>query len=444
MSAEDRLRAATLARADLVRDIRHLDLPEELPARARRRAGRTHPARHWLNWGAPLAAAVVVTVVALLLVVFRQAPAAPPRPAAPTTPAVSASVPRFYVALAYESGTSVSTQSTTAPTALVVDDRTGQTIDAWAAYPGLGYSGVTAAADDHTFVLSSYQAATRQTRWFLLRITTGGAAHPGWLTKSSLTPLPIKPLAGSISGLALSPDGRELAVMFAGPRLTLRTYSVSSGELLGSWQTNADYWMPRTNGANAFGLSWGADNRDLTFRFDGYAPDSTTHLVTVRTLKVTAAGHDLLADSRLVLQLPLAVTTPTATEPCFASLTAPDGKTVVCGTFVVPAAQGQPGCTSTPPSFGRYSAATGKLLQVLYRYPAQCPSTAAVPLWTDDSDHDLIALLMSYPNGNGPPVTKLSLISGGRLTPLPGLVADGRSAIDPGSIPLVDAGSIAF
>ena len=444
MSAEDRLRAATGARADLVRDIRHLDLPDELPAR--NRAGWPRPSRRWLSWGAPLAAAAVVAVVALLLVVFRQAPAVPPRPATPTAPAVSASVPRFYVALVDQSGSSVSTQSSTGPDALVVDDRTGQTIDATASYPGQAYSGVTAAADDHTFVLSSYRAATRQTTWFLLRITTGGAAHPDWLTQSVMTPLPIKPLAGTISGLALSPDGRELAVMDAGPSLTLRTYSVSSGALLGSWQTNADSWIPRTSGANTFGLSWSADNRTLAFRFDGYAANSTTHLVTVRTLEVTAAGHDLLADSRLVLQLPLALAAPTATEPCAASLAAPGGKTVVCGTLVAPAGTGQAACASTPPSFGRYSVVTGKLLQVVYRYPAQCLQALAVPLWTDDSARDFIGLLVSYPNGTGPPQAKLTVISGGRLTALPGLLAGTgpKPVIDAGGIALLDLGSIAF
>ncbi len=68
MSTEDRVRAATRARANLVGQVRPLELPDELPARGRvsRRARAARPAYrpprpHWLNWGAPIAAAALVT-----------------------------------------------------------------------------------------------------------------------------------------------------------------------------------------------------------------------------------------------------------------------------------------------------------------------------------------------------------------------------------------------
>jgi hypothetical protein len=49
MSIEDRLRAATRARAALVRDLRPLDLPDDPPAPGRRTGG----IRRRLTWGDP-------------------------------------------------------------------------------------------------------------------------------------------------------------------------------------------------------------------------------------------------------------------------------------------------------------------------------------------------------------------------------------------------------
>ena len=95
MSIEDRVRAATRARTDLVSDIRPLELPDELPARGR---ARRPAARRWLSWGAPVAAAALVTAVALALVLLRQAGGPQPAPAAPAPPSAAASIPRYYVA----------------------------------------------------------------------------------------------------------------------------------------------------------------------------------------------------------------------------------------------------------------------------------------------------------------------------------------------------------
>ena len=69
MSVEDRLRTATRARADLVSDIRPLDLPAREPARLRRAPG----SRRWMAWAAPAAAAALVVALAMTLVSIRQA-----------------------------------------------------------------------------------------------------------------------------------------------------------------------------------------------------------------------------------------------------------------------------------------------------------------------------------------------------------------------------------
>jgi hypothetical protein len=423
MSIEDRVRTATRARAGLVRQVRPLELPDELPARGRRsrrtrRAGPARDYRHWLNWGAPLAAAALVTALALVLVLLRQAPPPQPGPAAPTsTPSVPASVPRYYVVTARLGGVRVG------------DDRTGRTVANVAAPPAQDFTGVTAAADDRTFVLTDYDNFKAETTWYLLRITPG-TAHPARLTQ-----LPIEPLRTRINGLALSADGRELAVMFnAASGLQLSTYSVSSGALLGSWHTSTDYWMLRTGGDNAYGLSWLADGRHIAFRFDAYAKNSLTHLVTVRTLDLAAAGRDLLADSRLDLQLPLSVTKPVLTELCSSSLVTPDGGQVICGTAGI-TVQEHPGCTGTPPSFDSYSTATGALHHVLFPPYRQCSGGAAVPLWTNSSESLVIGLISGSANTPGAEAPQVDLIVDGNLTPFPGL--DDPSLVG-------DLGGIAF
>jgi hypothetical protein len=335
-------------------------------------------------------------------------------------------VPRYYVAIR-----AVSTKAY-APNELVVGDSfTGKTLATFPAQADTAFESVTAAADDRTFVLSSsFKNGKAETMWYLLRITPG-AAHPARLTQ-----LPIAPLRAQVHGLALSQDGRELAVMSDGASgLQLSTYSVTSGALLGSWHTSTSYWILRTAGVNAYGLSWLADGRHIAFRFDAYAKNSLTHLVTERTLDVTAAGHDLLANSRLDLQLPLGLTSPAAPQPCFSSLATPDGRIVICGTALI-AGQSRTGCTGTPTSFVSYSAATRERLRTLYQDPRPCPGGAALPLWTDSSGSQVIGLTQGTATAHAPGVPVLGLIVAGHFTPFPGLGVN--------AVLMADLGAVAF
>lgn len=416
MSIEDRVRAATRARTDLVHDIRPLELPADLPGRSR----RPRSARRWLNWGAPVAAAALVAALALALGLLRQAAAPQSAPIAPASARpVAASIPRYYVALASligtaanPGGTPVTTRPPARQRAVVADDRTGRSLATITPPSGQSFTGVTAAADDRTFVLSGWDSAARETTLYLLRVTPG-AGHPAKLAK-----LPVGSLASQISGLALSPDGRAVAIMFSSSSLQLRTYSVMSGTLLGTWQTDTAYWIPRSGGANAFALSWLADGRHVSFRFDAYAKNSIDHLVTVRTLDVASAGHDLLAESQRVLQLPLAITQPAPVEPCAASLATPDGKDVVCGASVT-AARDKGKCLSEPPSLVSFAAAS---VTALYRFPGSCLSGIAVPLWTDASARDVIGYASVAPNDTGSEAYQFGVITAGRLTPLPAMI----------------------
>jgi hypothetical protein len=419
VSTEDRVRAAARARTSLVTDIRPLELPEERPERAR----RPRLTRRWLNWGAPVGAAALVTALALILVMLRQAdgPQSAPAPAAPVPAAPAAApIPRYYVALADAGGASAPTQ------AEVIDDHTGKMVAYANPFPGGRFSGVTAAADDRTFVLSSYQAARKETAFYLLRLPPG-TAGPGGLAR-----LAIKPVPAQVTGLALSPDGRELAVMSSAdpastntrPQLTV--YSLSSGAALHTWNANAVKVNSMGPGANAAGLSWTNGDRGLAFRWLSLVPGGSNYgNLTVRTLNVAAAGHDLLADSRLVLQVPFIEVKGSApgslvSSPCHASLAAGDGQTVICGTDGV----GATACPDAPPSFVSYSAVTGKPLRVLYRYPGSCADEQVQLMWTDSSGSRAIGLILLESKQALGTTVLFGVFAAGRFTPFPALAVN--------------------
>jgi hypothetical protein len=444
MSTEDRVRAATRARTALIRDIRPLEFPDELPAHAR----RTRRARRWVNWGAPIGAAALVTALALVLVMLRQAGGPQSGPATPAAaPPAAASIPRYYVALAYTGSTSAQMK------AVVGDDRTGHTLAVITPSSSQNFYGVTAAADDRTFVLMNYEAAQQETTWYLLRLTPG-AAHPTQLTK-----LPIKPLAAHVSGLALSPDGRELAVMWRTATTStnavtqLAVYSMSSGAALHTWSTPGPNNNLIGGDGNGAGLFWINGDRSVDFRWDNIVQGpvvsvrvhgttervrSNANQLTVRTLDVTSAGHDLLADSRLVLQVPPGVTQDGHfTEPCVTSLAASDGRAIICGT--VGGNIRSAACPAAPPSFVSYSTATGKPLQVLYRYQGVCVNGQALLLWTDPSGSQAIGLILTVKvvkGKNTPSPTLFGVAADGRFTPFPALVVP-QGAVD-------NQGGIAF
>jgi hypothetical protein len=437
MSIEDRVRAATRARAGLVRQVRPLELPDELPARGRRsrhtRSARpaypTRPARHWLNWGAPVAAAALVTALALVLVLLRQAPAPQPGPAAPTSaPPAAASIPRYYVALADGGARS-------GMKAVVGDDQTGRTVAVLNPTAAQDFYGVTGAADDRTFVVLSYTNSTRLTTWYLLRLTPG-AAHPAQLSK-----LPIRPVKAQISGLALSPDGRELAVMWqtattgSNGVVYLAVYSMSSGAVLHTW-TKGDNFNAIGQGANEEALAWVDGDRSLDFRWTVQVGAHGSWTDTIRTIDVTAPGGDLLADSRVAVRLPYYVSTAKTTwsVPCESGVTATDG-TVVCGTSSYSTVSFGEVCSTVPPSFATYSGTTGKQLTVLYQWHGQCLSGQSRPVWTDPAGRHVIAFLLLSEKGIKTSLTdKFGLVADGKFTSLPKLVVGEGADLDPGGL----------
>ena len=431
MSVEDRLRAAARARTDVVHNVRPLEFPDEMPAPVRRSLRTSR----WLSWGAPVAAAALVTAVAVALVLLRQAGGPQPRPSAPASGSTAAaSIPRYYVELADAGNTSDQLK------AIVGDDRNGRLIADLHPTATQNFYGVTAAADDRTFVVMNYDNLNPQTTWYLLRIAPY-TAHPARLTK-----LPIKPVVAHVSGLALSPDGRELAIMYrtattaTNAKTFLTVYSMSSGAALNTWRMNGPQNNEIGQDGNGVGLTWVNGDRTLDFRW-AIPPRETSPgkfvpgQETLRALDVTAGGHDLMADSRQVMQFPAWVTdkqTHTWTEPC-ANVLPASGGTVVCGSAGGSDVSGVE--ARVPLSYTGYSTATGKPLRVIYRFDGPVLNANLQVLWTDPSgSHAIAHLLIALKGVKVPGGDKFGVIGGGRFTPLPGLVVPNGSVDNAGGI----------
>lgn len=400
MTVEDRIRAATRARVELVRDIRPLEVPGRLP----RRGLRAARSRRLIGWLAPVTAAAVVVALAIALVSVRQArhDGGIPGPVR-VTPASAATIPRYavFISPALPAGTPAA--------ATVTDTRSGAVLATVRPPAHRAFAGVTGAADDRTFVVDTVPRTghPRGTHvWYLLRFTTG-TGHRAWLTR---LPIAGPPDSVQIQGLALSPDGRTLAALFLPGNaptdpVTLRTYSLATGHALRTWTDPAAKAAAELvpNPENIAALSW-AGERTLAFRYPvGAWPDY------VRMLNTASKSSDFVTASRSVLA------DPGDRHHCASLLTATDGRTVGCGTLGNAAG----GCVKEEPEFTLWSTATGKVTRVLYRYKGSCQAAFADILWAGP-DGTMIGVIAAYTISGKQEHTKVTagLISHGRFTPL--------------------------
>ena len=159
------------------------------------------------------------------------------------------------------------------------------------------FIGVTAAADNRTFVLAAQKLArlpllaAPATRFFLLLINPASRVPA---ERARLTPLPIpeQPPGVAVSGLALSPDATMLAVTagpFMAPALHTFTLATGTGRVWNGPRVGPSFGPGAVHGS----LSWAADGHTLALISSG-----------VRLLNIAAPGSDLLASSRLVLPTP--------------------------------------------------------------------------------------------------------------------------------------------
>ena len=426
MSVEDRVRAATLARAALVRDVRPLDLPA-IP-------GRPLRARRWVAWTAPVAAAAAVAALAVSLAAVRQSPDAPVAPAA--VPAASGVLPEYYAALDNPSGplTQILPGKHQTPVSLRVgDDRTGKLITTITPPDGQTFAGLTAAADDRTFVVAAEQFPVQQfspsantVAWYLVRLTPG-SAHPVTLTR---LPIPGEPAGTQVSAIALAPDGSELAVMSqqnvwlpkTGP-LTIRLYSLATGTYVRTWTVDTKgfpagfgwYWGRYSNTA----LTWLTGGHTLTVMYginnSGSGPPFTYGFtnVTIRTVDADSPSGNLLAISKVLFRLPNGV--GRAGTDCDSVQLTGDGKTVLCGED---AGNTLKRSTAYAPKFAAYSVATGKP-RLLYQLPGAYGIGLADVLWASPTGSTLLGSVYTKATWSHGPVDQTAgLLTNGMFKPV--------------------------
>ena len=433
-------------------DVPLLRLPDE--------AGRGRLARGWRGWPpwlTPLAAAAAVAAVVLATLALTGGTA---RPGHRTwSDALLASVPRYYVTLA-----------NTGPSrgwprqAEVRGTRTGRIVATLAApRPDNAFIMVAAASGVGRYVLAAQRMAIEHQatlvpvsgapkvqrgrsvavqvpagpiRFYQLRISSSGQV-------SALSPLPVPalPADADLSGLALTPDGRKLAVAIRtggprpGPEIQVDTLATGAQRV---WTWPGAQPVAESLGGTGSALSWAADDSTLAF------PRLIGGQYRVRLLDTTAPGSSLAA-SRLVLNLNWTGRETSRrfshgravnNSVTFGALLTPDGSKIVVATVT----ESLHPLTSEF-AFTEFSARTGKVVAVLGRwwFTRRWPEQEQAVLWTNADGSTLLVLAhrpgvtirpTSPSSGSVFPV-EFGVLHGDRYTPLPGAHGLGQLSIFP-------------
>jgi len=443
---EDRVRWALRETAE---DISRTDVPL---LRLPEGTGRGRLARGWPSWLTPLAAAAAVTAVLAATLVLTGALA---RPGHRTwSDALLARVPRYYVVL-----TNTGPSRGWPRQAEVRATRTGRTVATLAA-PRRDDAFVMAAAASGVgrYVLAAepmtlqheqvtrpdgstvpgttvrFLAPTGPVSFYQLRISSSGQV-------SALSPLPVPALpAGAVlDGLALTPDGRQLAVATRaggprpGPEIQVDTLATGAQRV---WTWPGAQPVEESLGGTGSALSWAADDRTLAFArlIDG--------VYKVRLLDTTAPGSSLAA-SRPALSLNwsgrgrrFSHGRAVNNNDTFGALLTPDGSKIVVATVT----QSKRPLTAEF-AFTEFSARTGKVVAVLGRwwFIRRWPQQEQAVLWTN-ADGSTLLVLAHRPGVTVSPTSpsagavfpiKFGVLHGNRYTPLPGAHFLGRLSVFP-------------
>jgi hypothetical protein len=450
-TTEDRARAAMRAIAGTVHDAPPLQLaPAGNPAPAadevrlgpRRpggagRQGRHHRDRRWRPWLAPLTSAAVVVVLAIALVLVKDITdggAVPEKPIPSTGPG---GVPRYYVALKLLAGETGSLQR---KDIVVGDSLTGTTLATFASPADTAYESVTAAADDRRFVVFGVTSPNGSFDNLSAKGATGSwyevLLDPGTADPARLIPLLIKPLTpastgteGSLaltepSGSVLSGSGKELAVpeWVAPHGLTVRVFSVATGQLLHAWTTHDLSVVEEPS------LAWIDGDRELALLSRSTSVPSNSKFAvdnaTVREWPVAGpASGDLAADSRVVQNVQTVGSPSTTLQSCVEPLGGPvlisaDGKTFSCTTAGGWGAVDHLSFHTYPLVASTTAATQGRIdYQVTFQNEGRYIPRV---LWTSPSGDTLIGALLPY--GGTPAAVanglRIGVISHGKFTPL--------------------------
>jgi hypothetical protein len=445
---EDRVRRALREAAE---DISRTDVPLlRLPDGA----GRGRLARGWRGWPpwlTPLAAAAAVAAVLAATLALTGGAA---RPGHRTwSDALLARVPRYYVVL-----TGTGPQHGWPRQAEVRATRTGQTVATLAAPRGDDAFVMAAAASGvGRYVLAAepmtlqheqvtrpdgravpgttvgFLAPTGPIRFYQLRISSSGQV-------SALSPLPVPglPAGAVLDGLALTPDGRQLAVATRaggprpGPEIQVDTLATGAQRV---WTWPGAQPVEESQGGTGSALSWAADDRTLAF---GRLIDGR---YKVRLLDTTAPGSSLAA-SRPALSLNwsgrgrrFSHGRAVNNNDTFGALLTPDGSKIVVATVT----QSKHPLTAEF-AFTEFSARTGTVVAVLGRwwFIRHWPQQQQAVLWTNADGSTLVVLahrpgVTVNPTAPGPGSVPeaFGVLHGNRYTPLPGAHRLGQLSVFP-------------
>jgi hypothetical protein len=327
---------------------------------------------------------------------------------------------------------------------LVGDTFTGAKVTTVTPPTGVSFYGVTAAADDRTFVVDTNTqpgvSDINSSRAFYLLTIAPGTASPARLTKLAI------PSLGGVIAIALSASGHELAVATLSQKsslVRLRIYAVPTGRLLRGWSTDDQTVFDR--GADLIydenrGLTWVNGDRGLAFPAIWMSRKQVgtmkfrnrtiprmllTQHMTVRTLDVTAAGSDLIADSKVVWSARYPTTIESYPPGCrwFQDpLVSGDGKTIDCVSVTGPPDRGpNKEIVHWRMSWLANSASTPSVARPLYKFTIDAPLASGFwldGLWTSASGAAVLGYWY-FGNLSKPLPVHFGVMSHGTFRPLP-------------------------
>jgi hypothetical protein len=449
---EGQVRQALVETAE---DISPVDVPPlRLPdAAGRGSAGRGWLARSWRGWPpwlTPLAAAAAVAAVLAATLTLTGGPGRS-GPHRTWQDALLASAPRYYIVLpdTGRTGRLDRIKQARRQKAQIRATATGRIVATLAPpRPDSVFIMVAAASGVGRYVLAAQQTAVQREgnvgylrqvgpiRFYQLQISSSGLV-------SALSPLPFQalPASADLSGLALTPDGRKLAVAIRtggprpGPEIQVDTLATGAQRV---WTWPGAQPVIESLGGTGSALSWAADDRTLAF------PRLIDGRYKVRLLDTMAPGSSLAA-SRLALSLNWSGRANSRrfshgravnNTDTFGALLTPDGSKIVCATVT----QSLHPLTSEF-AFTEFSARTGKVVAVLgrWRFTRRWPEQEQAVLWTNADGSTLLVLahrpgVSLNPRPPSPAAlfpVEFGVLHGNQYAPLPGAPRLGRLNVFP-------------
>jgi hypothetical protein len=423
---ESRLREAAKATAE---DIAPASIPPLSLAKPQRRrpgpAGRGRGRAGWPRVLVPLAAAAsVIAVVVTSLAISGGTHGHRPAKATSHT-SVMASLPPYYVLL---TGNNPNRTVLQPQHAVIRATSSGATLARITPPSPYGtFVSVAGAGDGHTFVLAAEKWAVQRadggssqqaepTKFFLLRIN----AVTGKPRLTAL-PIPAEPAPVGLSGMALSPGARRLAVAVDGDRdrQRIQVFTVATGsEQQWTWPGRGN--ITNNAGGNGQVLSWAADQRTLAFQvWQG-------NNIDVRLFNTASAAG--LQASTVAVDFPGAAVDSPRGDVTFggtSTFITPDGAMIVCATTSTI----KWSTTMTELGYTEFAASTGRAVRILdpRRYAGKPLLQTQDVLWTNATGSTLIVVADVAGAQPGKYRLQIGAVTGKSFTPLPGLQMDTAS-----------------